>query len=566
MVFILCYFVAGCSDAPKIEANVHPESIQFSGDKALDYVTNFVGRFPNRNSGEPNNKKAAEWLESEFNRLGLSTTTDHWDIVNYSKDVPMQNVVGKISGESEKEIIIVAHFDQSPDTYEGADNDGSGMAILMQLADIFSQENKPKYTLVFLAADGEEYGMLGTLRYVQTYPNTNQILAGLSLDNVGKELYNGLRMDPRGQFRNYGALWFQLLAQEAARAIHDEWVPKMNPVIIQLLDQAVPVSFMDEGPMVAVGIPSFGLAGATPPEFAQLHWDTYHSPRDLIKYQSAETLGHTGRVSEAIIRQCLAMDSFPAESGPYLYFEKSGEVFRGLPLWVIFMAVVLSFFLVAYFIGSKNDHCLFTHWQAPLIHFLSLWLPLIGAVILTYILVAVGMMDTYHLYPGTSKDAVIYTPIWSAVIIWILGLAFLFWACRKLSAKYLASFESPTQSQMKQFGFFIIGFGSIYLLVINPFSLVFIPPVFVWSCINDRKEGSKYSDILIFAFGGLFIYALIYFFGFVIMKNDLAILWYLMMMFSICMVSFPTSMMIMAVIASGLGMVVSPNKNVNANT
>lgn len=557
---LLSMIGVGCSDAPKIEGKVNPDSIQFSGDQALEYVTDFVSRFPNRDSGKPNNKKAAIWLESEFKRLGLSTTMDHWDIVNYSKDVPMQNVVGKIHGESEKEIIIVAHFDQSPYTYEGADNDGSGMAVLMQLAEIFSQENKPKYTLVFLAADGEEYGMLGTLQYVQTHPNADQSIAGLSLDNVGKKLYNGLRMDPRGQFRGYGALWFQLLAQKAAQSIADDWVPLMNPVVIQLLDQAVPVSFMDEGPLVAAGIPSFGLAGATPPEFAQLHWDTYHSPKDLVKYQSAETLGHTGRISEAIIRQCLAMDEFPDESGPYLFFRQSGKVLRGFPLWMIFVFITCCFFLVAFLLGRKNGQYFVMKWQGPLIHFLSLLVPLVGSVLITYLLVAVGIMDTYHLYPATSKDAAIYTPIWSAVIIWILGPGFLFWLCRKLSAKYLAIFESPTQSQIKQFGFFMSGLGSIYLLIINPFSLIFILPVFVWSLIKGRKETGKYLDILFFAIGGLFIYVLIYFFGFVIMKNNLAILWYLMMMFSIGMVSFPTSIMIMAIIASGLGMIVLPQK------
>ncbi len=555
---VVIVLLVSCSDAPKIKGLIDPSIIQFSGDKALKTLREFVTQFPNRDSGQPNNQKAAEWVDEEFNRLGLTSNIDRWNVINYSRDVPLQNVVGTLPGNSPKEIVIVAHFDQSPDTYQGADNDGSGMAILMELAEIFSFGSTPEYTIVFLATDGEEYGMLGTLRYIQTHRDIDNIIAGFSLDNVGKEIYNGLRMDPRGQFRGYGALWFQLLAQEAARSIDDDWVPIMNPVISQILDQAVPVSFMDEGPMVAAGIPSFGFAGVIPPEFAQLHWDTYHSPEDLVKYQSAETIEHTGRVSEAIIRQCLAMNFFPNESGPYLFFMQTGKVLHGFPLWLIFGSIVGAFFLVAFLLGRKNNHYLFKNRKEPLIHFFSLWIPLVGSVLTTYIFVAVGLMDKYHLYPATSKDAAIYTPKWIAVILWFSVLGFLFIAGRKIATHYLKNVNHTSQNILKQVGFFIIGLCGLYLLWINPFSLIFIIPLLIWVFISGGKGTGKILDSFIFLSGGLFVFVLIYFFGFVIMKNGFSILWYLMMMFSIGMVSFPTAAMIMAVIASGLGMVVNP--------
>jgi hypothetical protein len=51
---------------------------------------------------------------------------------------------------------------------------------------------------------------------------------------------------------------------------------------------------------------------------------------------------------------------------------------------------------------------------------------------------------------------------------------------------------------------------------------------------------------------------LIYMMGFVILKSDFAILWYLMMMFSIGMVGFVSVLAITAIIAAGLSMVVNP--------
>ncbi|MFQ6678076.1 MAG: M28 family peptidase [Fidelibacterota bacterium] len=551
-------FFSSCSDQPIIDQLVNMSTIEFSGDKALNSLTTFVTKFPDRDSGQPNNEKAALWLKDKLNRLGLTTRIDRWSIINYNREVLLKNVVGILPGKSSKELVIVAHFDQSPDTHEGADNDGSGISILMQLAEIFANGPTPEYTLVFLASDGEEYGMLGTLQFVETHHNISNIIAGISLDNVGKKFYDGLLMDPRGQFRGYGALWFQVLAREAALSIHDDWAPNINPVINQLLDQAVPVSFMDEGPMVAAGIPSFGFTGAIPPEWAEKAWETYHSPEDLVIYQSVSTLEHTGRITEAIIRQCLAMKSFPNESGPYLYFHQSQTVLKGFPLWLIFLSIPTLFFIISYHLGKKTNHRLWAHWKGTCIHYLSLWIPLILSVLITYVFVAVGLMDKYHLYPATSKDAAIYSPKWIAVILWIASLGFLFWIGRKMAGVFYKQHQQPTLDFLKQFGFTVVGLCSLILLWINPFSLIFIFPTIAWIFFSGRRHGRKIIDSLIFLSGCFLIFVLIYFFGFEIMKNGFAILWYLMMMFSIRMISFPMAVLIMAFIASGLAMVVNP--------
>jgi hypothetical protein len=161
---------------------------------------------------------------------------------------------------------------------QGADNDGSGIGVLLHLAEVFAAEPARRYGLVFLASDGEEYGMLGTRRFLETRADTRPLIAGISLDNVGKWFYRGVDLDPRGQFRGYGALWFQLLVRDAAVAVGETPPPRVYGLLDQVLGQAVPISFMDEGPLVAAGVPAVGLAGTVPAEFAALHYDTYHTP------------------------------------------------------------------------------------------------------------------------------------------------------------------------------------------------------------------------------------------------------------------------------------------------
>jgi hypothetical protein len=380
----------------------------------------------------------------------------------------------------------------------------------------------------------------------------------MSLDNLGKGLYNGMDMEAVGQFKNVGALWLQLLAGESARAAGDLWIPKVRSPLDQVLAQAVPISFMDQGPMVAAGVPALGFVGAKPADKLELHWQTYHSPQDVMALQSADVLYQSGRITEALIRQLLSMQSFPDETGPYLYLESGRQVVRGAPLWILFVGFV-SIFLVSSLVSPRiafKDRL--NHWRKALPHFLGLWLPLVAAVLLLYALVAVGIMDQYELYPATTKDPATLNPRWPAVIIFLLGTAVFFVMGRWLVRRFAGGVPSPQAKIIKSLAAMIIGLAGVYVLVTNPFSLLFFVPLLFWLLIKGRKGAGRLLDLFFFLLGGLMVYALFYFFGFVIMRMDFAVLWYMMMMFSIREVGFLTALVITAILAAGLSMVVTP--------
>ncbi|MCP3914680.1 MAG: M28 family peptidase [bacterium] len=94
------------------------------------------------------------------------------------------NVVGCIRGvgtperpELAKEVIVLsAHYDHlgtrpgrdggPPIVFNGADDDASGVAAVLEFAEAFAAGPKPARTLVFLLATGEERRILGTYHYV----------------------------------------------------------------------------------------------------------------------------------------------------------------------------------------------------------------------------------------------------------------------------------------------------------------------------------------------------------------------------------------------------------------
>jgi hypothetical protein len=316
---------------------------------------------------------------------------------------------------------------------------------------------------------------------------------------------------------------------------------------------------MDQGPMVAAGVPALGFTGAYSVTSSASVWRTYHSPDDSMVYQSADVLHQSGRVAEALIRQLLSMQSLPRGTGPYLYFEASGQVLSGVPLWVLFAGFVALFFIGSLMNSRTAFKATLSKWRGVLPHFLGLWLPMVGAVLLLYGMVAVGLLDKYAVYPATPKDPAIFNPRWPAVILFLLGLAAFCFIGRRLVRRFagLAPLAEPVA--IKSFALFVIGLAGVYVLVVNPFSLLFFISLLFWFLIKGRKGVGRILDILLFLLGGLMVYFVIfYLFGFVLEHMNFATLWYMMMMFSIGEIDPLTALAITAIIAAGLAMVVAP--------
>jgi len=113
-----------------------------------------------------------------------------------------ENVIGILKGKGEKsdEVIVVgAHYDHlgrggnsslgtTGEIHNGADDNASGTAALMELAEACAQVREQwNRTLVFVAFSGEELGLLGSLHFVMKplFP-LDKIACMLNLDMVGR--------------------------------------------------------------------------------------------------------------------------------------------------------------------------------------------------------------------------------------------------------------------------------------------------------------------------------------------------------------------------------------------
>ena len=314
--------------------------------------------------------------------------------------------------------------------------------------------------------------------------------------------------------------------------------------------------------MVAAGVPALGFTGGYPAEFADLHYDLWHSPEDTMAYQSAETLAGSGAIAEALIRQLLSMQGFPEESGPYLYFDNSQQVLRGLPLYLVFILFVGLFFVGSYFAGSASMGEKIKRWPGALAHYLGLWLPLVATILLLYLFVEVGVLVEYHLYPATTKDPELLNPDWWAVFLFFLGLTIALIIGRRLAGRYLRDQAAIEFGSIKSLAFLIIGLVGLYIVLVNPFSLLFLVPVLFWLLIAGRGGAGGVLDMLFYLLGGLVVYALVYFFGFIRLRYGFTFLWMFLNMFSTGTISFSAALAGTAVLAAGLSMVARPPQKV----
>jgi Zn-dependent M28 family amino/carboxypeptidase len=161
--------------------------------------------FEGRETGEPGQKKAAEYLKAEYKKLNIPSPLGNDD---YFQEVPAsvfkgdikdsENVVAFIEGsEKPDEILVISsHYDHlgidaKGNIFNGADDDGSGTVAILEIAEAFMEAKAsgfgPKRSILFLNVTGEEKGLIGSKYYTDhpIFPLV-QTVANLNIDMIGR--------------------------------------------------------------------------------------------------------------------------------------------------------------------------------------------------------------------------------------------------------------------------------------------------------------------------------------------------------------------------------------------
>ena len=202
-----------CKNEPKSAENKIKEDVSFLADDKLE----------GRQTGTQGEILASEYLIKRFETIGLEPkgtdgylqsfsfkpkTDPHSEVeftTNADSTITGNNVIGFINNNAKQTIVIGAHYDhlgfggegslyrdKDKAIHNGADDNASGVAVMLNLADRLKIKNdkaeiKDKNNYLFMAFSGEEMGLLGS-NYFSKNPtiDAKTINYMINMDMVGR--------------------------------------------------------------------------------------------------------------------------------------------------------------------------------------------------------------------------------------------------------------------------------------------------------------------------------------------------------------------------------------------
>jgi len=178
--------------------------------------------FGTRRHGTSGEVQCENWLEAKFAALGLNVST-------FNYDSGADNVIGELPGlkDPSKIVIIGGHYDSinySSSVAPGADDDASGVAGVLEVARILSQQQFD-YTIRFVGWSGEESGLLGSEAYAA------------HLDDINAEVVGMIQLDMIAYRKSTDAADVDFVTNGTdavltafAMAVHEAYVPSLPAV------------------------------------------------------------------------------------------------------------------------------------------------------------------------------------------------------------------------------------------------------------------------------------------------------------------------------------------------
>ncbi|MGB0891123.1 MAG: M28 family peptidase [Flavobacteriaceae bacterium] len=204
LLFILCGIISCKTETKSITIK---EDVAFLASDDLE----------GRQTGTEGEKKAASYISKRFKDLGLQPkgtdkylqaftfkpkTNPHEEVkfdVNGDGTITGNNIVGFLDNKAKNTVIIGAHYDHLgfggdgslyrdsiKKIHNGADDNASGVAVLLNLASKLKEKNT-KNNYLFIAFSGEEMGLLGSNYFVKNPTiDTKAVSYMINMDMVGR--------------------------------------------------------------------------------------------------------------------------------------------------------------------------------------------------------------------------------------------------------------------------------------------------------------------------------------------------------------------------------------------
>jgi len=243
----------------------------------------------------------------------------------------VENIIAIRLGESNKAIMLAAHYD-SLGAGVGASDNGSGVGVILEIARIFKQK-KLKNSLILLFSDAEEEGLMGATAFVKELPVEQDIAVVLNLETRGT---TGMSVMFETSSNNH---WLIEILSKALK----------NPVANSAFYEAY--KLMPNSTDFAI-FKKQGIAGLN---FAYADYvSRYHTSNDSLEYLDSSSIQHHGDNIHSMTSVLLDMElsnksNLDASyidifSEKIVYWPKSYSLYLSISSLLVVLLSVLNFY------------------------------------------------------------------------------------------------------------------------------------------------------------------------------------------------------------------------------
>lgn len=330
--------------------SVQTEPLQFNNTNAYNYIISQLS-IGYRVPGDPAHDICANWIRIQLQDKVDLITTQNFTIQKPGQPAfACQNILGKMNLNQSDIVILGAHWDSravaekdinnrfSP--IPGANDGGSGVAVLIELARILGQiKNTIKAQIWFLFLDAEDqgssagvYGLPGWKWCEGSTAFTNEMEAFYNPNNESVECFilldmvGGTHLEFVDETQSTDRLLNALFRAGQNLSFTDQFPSKPNSLTI----------FDDHVSFLKKGVPSADLII----DFSNGLWTHHHKHSDNLTNIDINSLNITGRTVEFFIKTYYISADNP-DWGPVNYIAPE----------IILLGVVLAFITVLMIVG-----------------------------------------------------------------------------------------------------------------------------------------------------------------------------------------------------------------------
>jgi hypothetical protein len=458
----------------------------FNGGSAALIAENLADRFPNRFPGTSGALGAQNWFLQQLVQYGFEVKRETFTATIRGRKTKLVNLVAEKTGLSPREIVVMAHRDNSG-TGRGLNDNASGTGALVELARSYapirtSQLSSLPYSIAFVSTDGAEEGALGAAHFAAKPGTRRNVVAVINLDSIGGR--GSPRLEFGGDTPRSPAPGLLETMQKALNT-ESSGIAARPSALDQLVSLAFPFSAYEQAPFVTAGVPAVTIttAHARPPDGARTRRLAV-APMNAI---GLATLDAVNAMEEGI----------SLAQGASSYISLGQRLIQGWAVELVLVAMLLPFIAAAVdlFARCRRRRIPISPAFRSYRSRLAFW-GLGGLVFLLF--GAAGFLGTSNGRPAPLNDA--RWPIGALLVLALLGVASWLVVRDRLTPRRVIE----TEEELAGYTAALLALAVVGLLVAatNPYALIFLLPcLHIWLWLPQVQARTRGSRALVLALG-----------------------------------------------------------------